>query len=110
MSFADVEARVNASIFAKLANARATYTPAGPALPVEFPVVFDAAGGLVDEVGVVTQAPHFTMAPAALSNMEEGMALSIRADITGAPSAAYVVRQVIPLDEGGRQRVVLSRA
>jgi hypothetical protein len=102
MSFADVEARMNASVFRTLTNASAVYTPA-VGDPVTFPVVFDPAGGLVDEFGTIAQMPRFTMQPAELSNLEEGMVLSIR-------SASYTVRSVVPLDEGGWQRVTLARA
>jgi hypothetical protein len=99
MSFDTVEARANASVFKTLANAQATYTAGG----ITFPIVFDQAGGLVDEFGVATQQPSFTMQPAALSTLEEGMVLAIR-------SGNYQVRSVVPLNEGGWQRVTLARA
>jgi hypothetical protein len=110
MSFADVEARANASIFAKLVNALATYTPAPPAAPIEASVVFDPAGGLIDELGVVTQAPMFQIPATSNLTPEDGMALSIRLDKTGAADVDYLVRSVVTLDEGGRRRVVLARA
>lgn len=109
MSFADVEARANASIFAKLANARAVFTP-NVGDPVDFPIVFDAAGGLVDPNGVVTEAPHFLMQPSVLPGLAQDVVLAIRADVPDSVPANYKVRTVAPLDEGGRQRVILSRA
>lgn len=102
MSFETIEARANASVFKTLTNARAFYTPV-VGDPVSFPIVFDPAGGLVDEFGIVAQIPRFTMQPAEFSTLEEGMAVSIR-------SVGYVVRSVVPLDEGGWQRVTLAKA
>lgn len=109
MSFADVEARANASVFKALANALAVFTP-DVGEPVEFPVVFDAAGQALDEIGVVTVQPQLQMQPAAFSALEEGMTLAIRADVPDSVGAPYIVRTVAPLDEGGRQRVFLARA
>ena len=101
MSFDAIEARANAAVFRKLANAEATYIPQGGD-PLTFPVVFDAAGGVVDEYGTVAQMPRFTMQPASFSTLEEGMVLTVR----GSP---YAVRSVVPLDEGGWQRVMLAK-
>ena len=110
MSFADIEARANAKVFSTLANALATYTP-GVGSSVEFPVVFDAAGAVVDDFGTVAQQPRFTMQPSAFSTLEEGMALAIRKnDAAQTNQGAYVVRSVLPLDEGGWQRVTLARS
>lgn len=102
MSFADVEARANASVFKTLTNATATYTPA-VGDPVSFGVVFDPAGAIIDDFGTVAQQPRFAMQPAAFTALEEGMVLAIR-------SVDYQVRSVVPLDEGGWQRVTLARA
>lgn len=99
MSFDVIEARATASVFKTLANAQATYTAGG----VTFPVVFDQAGGLVDEFGVATQQPSFTMQPASFSSLAEGMALVVR-------GVNFSVRSVVPLNEGGWQRVTLARA
>ena len=102
MSFAAIEARASSSIFKLLANAEATYTP-GVGDSVVFPVVFDSAGAVIDEFGTVAQMPRFTMQPSAFSSIAEGMALTLR----GSP---YKVRSVVPLDEGGWQRVTLAQA
>lgn len=110
MSFAEAEARVNTSVFKTLRNAFAVYTP-GVGSPVEFPVVFDPAGGVVDEYGVVAQVPQFTMQPASFSALEEGMALALRKnDAAETPIGTYLVRSVVPLSEGGWQRVSLARS
>lgn len=102
MSFADVEARVNASVFKALTNATAVYTPS-VGDPVSFAIVFDAAGAVIDEFGTVAQQPRLSMQPSAFSTLEEGMTLAIR-------SESYKVRTIAPLDEGGWQRVMLARA
>lgn len=102
MAFDAVEARVNASVYKTLTNARATYTPA-VGDPVEFPVVFDPAGSVVNEYGVVTQQPMFTMQPAEFVALAPDMALVLR-------GTTYTVRSVLPLDEGGWQRVQLAKA
>ena len=109
MSFAEAETRANASVFKALANALAVHTPGvGPA--VEFPVVFDAAGGVIDEFGVVAQVPQLAMQPVAYTALEEGMTLVIRKnDAAQTPIGSYVVRSVMPQAEGGWQRVTLAR-
>lgn len=110
MSFADVEARANASVFKALANALAVHTP-GVGSPVEFAAVFDPAGGIVDEHGLVTQVPQLTMQPAAYSALSEGMALAIRQNNAAQTALGnYLVRSVVPLSEGGWQRVTLARS
>ena len=110
MSFADLEARTNASVYKALANALAVYTPA-VGQPTEFPVVFDPASGFVDEFGAVTQMPRLTMQPVAFSTLEEGMALALRkSNVAQTALGNYTVRSVVPLDEGGWQRVTLARA
>lgn len=98
MSFADVEARVNASVFKKLANAVAT-----PAIGSPFDIVFDAAGSVVDDLGVVVQTPMFEVPTVAVASLSDGSDLTIG----GAP---YRVRQKLPLDEGLRTRVILAEA
>ena len=109
MSFAAAETRTNASVFKHLANALAVHTP-GVGSPVEFAAVFDPAGGIVDEFGVVSQVPQLTMQPAAFSTLEDGMALVIRKnDAAQTPIGSYTVRSVVPLAEGGFQRVTLAR-
>lgn len=109
MSFADIESRMNASVYKSLKNASATYTP-GIGSPTTFPIVFDAAGGFVDGLGVSTQQPYFSMEPAAFSTLEEGMALTIaKNDKLATPVGSFKVRSVVPLDEGGWQRVMLTR-
>lgn len=109
MSFADVETRMNASVYKSLKNALATFTP-GVGDPTVFPVVFDAAGGLIDEFGVSTTQPMLTMEPAAFSTLEEGMSLSIaKNDKLATPVGNFKVRSVVPLDEGGWQRAMLVR-
>lgn len=111
MSFADVEARTNASVFRALVNAIAVYTPTPPAEPVAVDVVFDKAGGYIEGMGgVVTQAPMLQIPAASLLTPEEGMRLSIRYDTAGAAAMEYLVRSVETLDEGLRRRVVLARA
>lgn len=110
MSFADTEARLNAKVFGTFANAEATYTP-GAGEPVVFAVVFDPAGGFIDELGTVSQAPTFTMQPSGYTDLEEGMALSIAGNGEAATAFGnYIVRSVVPVYEGGMQRVTLARA
>lgn len=101
MSFAAIEARATASIFKVLANAEAIYTPE-EGEPIIFPIVFDAAMGVIDDLGVQTLAPSFDMQPAAFAGLEEGLILSIRGN-------SYRVRSVTPLAEGGYQRVALAK-
>ncbi len=101
MSFDAIEAQVNATVFAALTNATATYTPA-VGDPVAFPVVFDPAGSVVNEYNVVTQHPSFTMQPAAFGGLATNMVVSLR-------GTDYTVRSVLPLDEGGWQRVQLAK-
>lgn len=96
--FDAVEARANASIFKLLANATAT-----PPLGDPFGIVFDPAGSVVNDIGVVEQRPMFEAPTTAVATLEEGMQVTIR-------SATYLVRQVLPLDEGLRQRVILAEA
>lgn len=96
MSFADLEAKVNSAVFGKLANAMAT-----PAVGDPFPVVFDAAQGLVTPEGYIDRQPSLEMQPSALPALAEGDVLTINA-------ATYTVRGIVPLDEGGRQRVTLA--
>ena len=98
MSFADQEARVNASVFARLTNADAT-----PPVGDPFPVVFDSAQAYIDDNGVQTLKPVLHMQPSALLTLEQGMQLTIA-------SQPYLVRSIEPLAEGGLQRVVLARA
>lgn len=106
MSFADVEARTNASVFKALVNAIATYTP-DVGDPVSFDIVFDKAG-VVDPLGIATGQPLFQMPSAAFAALEEGMRLMIRSKVAGASDVGYQVRSVLPLDEGLRQRVTLA--
>ncbi|HOF29441.1 MAG TPA: hypothetical protein PK441_01235 [Burkholderiaceae bacterium] len=101
MSFEAIEAQVNAAVFGALTNATATYTP-GVGDPVVFPVVFDPAGSVINEFGLVTQQPSFTMQPAAFAALATNMVVSLR-------GVDYAVRSVLPLDEGGWQRVQLAK-
>lgn len=99
---------MNASVYKSLKNANATFTP-GVGAPTTFPVVFDAAGGVIDEFGVSTTQPMLTMQPAEFSTLEEGMELSIaKNDQAATPVGNFRVRSVVPLDEGGWQRVTLA--
>jgi hypothetical protein len=95
MSFADLEAKVNNAVFGKLSNAMAT-----PSVGDPFPVVFDAAQGMVSSDGYVTREPSLEMQPAEHPSLAEGDSLTIN-------SVGYKVRAILPLDEGGRQRVAL---
>jgi len=102
VTFAAIEARVNTSVFARLVNASATYTPGGGA-PTTFDCVFDASQAFIDANGMQTLQPVLHMQPAALANLEQGMQLNINA-------VNYLVRSVEPLAEGGYRRVALARA
>lgn len=98
MGFEALEAKVNAAVFGKLANAIAT-----PLVGDPFPIVFDAAQGFIsDQTGEIQREPSFTMRPGAASVVAD-QPLTINA-------TSYVVRSVVPLDEGGWQRVNLARA
>lgn len=101
MSFAAIEARATASVFARLANAQATHTPAGGST-ITFPVVFDAAMGVVDELGAQTIQPALLMRPSACPQLATDSALQI-AGVT------YRVRTLTPQAEGGMQRATLAR-
>lgn len=97
MGFESLEARVTGTVFGAMANASAFAGPSD-----SFPVVFDEAGGLVDEQGIVTLAPSFKMQPSA-HVVTTGQTLTIR-------GVDYVVRSVQRLDEGNWQRVDLARS
>lgn len=101
MNFAAVEARANASVFKHLANATASfYTLSGEVQ--SFPVVFDAAMGFVDGIGVETLAPGFTVQWDLLPELPCDVILEIR-------GVEYRVRGQIQRAEGGLARVPLAR-
>lgn len=101
MNFAAIEARANASVFKLLANATASYyTRSGEAR--DFPIVFDAAMGFVDGIGVETLAPGFTVQREAFPDLPDGTVLHIK-------GGQYLIRSAIPQAEGGSLRVQLAR-
>jgi hypothetical protein len=106
--FADLEARVNASVFRHMTNATASFTPAGGGDSVDdVEVVFDAARAMEDELGVVSLRPVLQLPPGAVP----GLATGYTADLVGAfGTGSYKVRQVLPIAEGGWQTVVLAGA
>ncbi len=95
--FDSVEARVNASVFKALANATASWSGVDA-----INVVFDPSGAFVDDVGVLTYQPMFEAPSTSLGALSEGVDIVVRGE-------NYRVRQVQPLDEGLRTRVVLAR-
>lgn len=105
MSFADIEVRATASVFKGLSNALATF--ASQVDPV--PVVFDAAAGRVDDIGIETLGPSLTMIPDQAPLIAEGSDLTISAPALQIMDAPYRIRGIEPLAEGGFQRVNLVR-
>lgn len=101
MNFAAAESRMNASVFKCLANAEAQYrSRSGEVLA--FPIVFDAAMGFVDGIGVETLAPGFSVQREVFPALPDGAILQIRGD-------SYIVRSAMPQAEGGAIRVQLAR-
>lgn len=110
MSFADIEQRATAAVFKTLTNATATFPPVDDADPVVADVVFDAALGTIDDLGIQTLQPSF-MAKAEVAVLAaEGMTLTLDAAPLSIVAAPYKVRAVIPQAEGAMSRVILARA
>lgn len=110
MSFADVEARTTASVFARLANVQASFVHAGESEPVVVTGVFDAAAAVVDEFGAVAGRPVLQLRAGVAPLAAEGDAVTITSLAQGSAAlGAYTVRAVLPQAEGGWRRVVLAK-
>ncbi len=108
MSFADIEARVTAAVFRQLVNATATIPTEGD--PVVASVVFDAALGTIDDLGVQTLQPSFMATADVAVLMHEGDTITMDAPPLSINAASYLVRGVVPQAEGAMSRVILARA
>lgn len=100
--FAALEAKATASVFKHLANAQASFTPAGGGAAVLADVVFDAALGIVDEAGVVVSRPALTLPVAAVPALTQGYGVMVGGD-------DYVVRSVIRQAEGSHLVAELAK-
>lgn len=106
--FAALEQKVNASVFAHMANAAATFTPAVGDPVADVAVVFDAASAIEDPTtGTIVLKPALLMDALLASSLTVGDDASI---VGTWGTGDYKVRQVLPLAEGGMRRVVLARA
>ena len=102
MTFAAIEARTTAAAFRRLVNAQCAFPGA-----LSGGVVFDAAGLIED--GVQTTQPSFLMQHSVAPLTAEGDDLVINAPELNLVSAAFRVRSVVPIAEGGMQRVTLAK-
>lgn len=111
MSFAAAEARANAAVFRRLANAQAAFAHAGGGT-AQCNVVFDPArADVTADSGVLVTRPVLMMQPdAAPLAAEADTVVLTRLDAAATPLGSYVVRSVAPLAEGGMQRLVLAQA
>lgn len=101
--FAALEAKANVSVFKHMANAAASFTPAGGGDAVLADVVFDAAMGLVDDNGVVVTRPAITMPVALVPGLTQGYGVVIGGN-------SYLVRSVVQRAEGSHLVAELARA
>ncbi|HKW84089.1 MAG TPA: hypothetical protein VJN68_10080 [Burkholderiaceae bacterium] len=112
MSFADTERRATAAIFRRFPNAQATFAHTGVITPVVTNVVFDPALAVVDEtLGVVVNRPALLMTPDSAPLTAEGDLVTLQR-LTDPVEAlgVFKVRAVLPIGEGGMQRVALVKA
>ncbi len=91
MSFAALEARINAVVVAKLANATATI--AGAAVAGTFDASYE------EVLGAGTSQPAFAAESAALAAVSRGAALTIDCTPLGLNDAPYTVAEV-QVDQG----------
>ena len=105
ISFGALEERANAAVFRALANA----SMALPGQADMVRVVFDAANGQEDDMGVQTLQPALRLRPALAACVGEGDVLSIVTDAQPQHDGTYTVRSVTPRAEGGIARVMLAR-
>jgi len=111
VSFADAENRATAAVFRRFPNATASFAHVGVITPVVANVVFDPALAVVDaDLGVVVNRPALLMTPDAAPLTAEGDSVTLTR-LTGAAEAlgTYKVRAVLPIGEGGMQRVTLAK-
>jgi hypothetical protein len=111
MSFASAEARATAAIFRRFPNAQASFLHTGVITPVVGNVVFDAAYAVVDEFDVVVNRPALLKTPDVAPLTAEGDSITLtRLDDAATALGVYKVRAVLPVAEGGYQRVTLAKA
>ena len=109
MSFAHIEARATAAIFRRFPNAQASFVHAGPVTVVGH-VVFDPAYAVVDEFDVVVNQPVLLKTPDVAPLTAEGDLITLtRLDDASTALGTYKVRAVLPVAEGGYQRVTLAK-
>jgi hypothetical protein len=109
MSFADTEARATAAIFRRFPNASASFVH-GLITPVVGNVVFDPAYSTVDQFGVVVNQPVLLKTPDVAPLTAEGDSITLtQLDDAATALGTYKVRAVLPVAEGGYQRVTLAK-
>lgn len=103
---ASLEARVDTSVAARLANATATHTPAGGSASAAVDVIYRLGADMLDDVGIVAQNPEVVVHQSVWPTAREGDAVAIGG---GIGIGGYLVRVVEPLRNGGLKRLVLAR-